>query len=243
MKIIMLSCLILLALNSFSQESTAGLRSEFSQISKYTYGRQSGFEALQSFSSKDVKGSQFYFPAWSAGALITAANETMAGDYLFLFDKVRQVLFMKPKDSAVVLEADKDKIKGFRLNQNGTHMFEKASDYTPDDHTDFYEVLVKNDSGYTLLKQVKTKFVKFDAGNMANMAKIRDGETADEFQDEVSYYVSYKHGVPQAIKPKDNSIKKVLANEKGKVTTYLDSNADAERNESFLNGLIDSLNQ
>lgn len=243
MKLLILAGTFLLFLNSYAQESTTGLRDEFSQISKYTYGRQSGFEGLQSFSSKQVKGSQFYFPEWTAGALITGTNEPAGKNYLFLYDKVRQLLFLKPKDSAAVMQADKSKILGFSLEHDGTHWFVVASDYNPSDKTNFYEVLVKDDSSYTLLKQVKTNFIKFDPSNSVNMERVRQGDVSDEFQDDITYFVSYKHGLPQAIKPKDNSIKKVLSNEKGKVDNYLNNNTDAERNERFLIGLIDALNQ
>jgi hypothetical protein len=243
MKPWLIASLLLSTLNSFAQESVTGLRNEFSQISKYTYGRQSGFEGLQSFSSKEVKGSQFYFPDWSEGALITDANETAAANYLFLYDKVRQFLFLKPKDSTIVLQADKDKIHGFYLEHDGKHQFEIASRYDPANKTDFYEVLAKKDSGYTLLKLVKTRFIKFDPNNSANITSVREGNMSDEFEDDVSYFISYRHGLPQAIKPKDNSIKKVLKNEKGKVNNYLSNHSDAERNEDFLIGLIATLNE
>src|SRR4051812_42059425 len=107
MKLFLVSGFILLSISIYAQESTVGLRSEFSQISKYTYGRQSGFEGLQSFSSKQVRGSQFYFPAWSDGSLIVDSNQVTASNFQFLYDKVRQELFMKLRDSAVVLQADK----------------------------------------------------------------------------------------------------------------------------------------
>jgi len=238
MKLQLLLFLSLLSLSPFAQETTAGLRSEFAQISKYTYGRQSGFEGLQSFSSREVKGSQFYFPAWTDGSLITASGEIMANNFLFLYDKVRQVLFMKPKDSTIVLRADKDKISGFNLVQNGMHHFEVASGYNPGDKTNFYEVLVKNDSGYTLLKLVKTKFIKFDPSSSSNITKVREGEMYDEFQDDVTYYVSYKHSSPTPIKPTINSIKKVLATEKSKVADFINANSNTEKNEDFLMRLI-----
>src|SRR4051794_21564989 len=104
MKYILLFIIAPISLSTFAQETTVGLRNEFSQISKYTYGKQSGFEGLQSFSSKQVKGSQFYFPSWSGGSLIVDSNEVTASDFLFLYDKVRQELFMKLKDSSVVMQ-------------------------------------------------------------------------------------------------------------------------------------------
>ena len=240
MKYILLFIITPITLSTLAQESTVGLRNEFSQISKYTYGRQSGFEGLQSFSSKQIRGSQFYFPSWSNGSLLVDSNEVTASDFQFLYDKVRQELFMKQKDSTVVLLADKGRIRGFSLVNNGSHNFEVASNYNPADKTNFYEVLVKSDNGYTLLKLVKTKFVKFDP---TDMMKVKAGDTYDEFQDDISYFISYKLKSPQLIKLNDNSIKKVLATEKGKVNSFITDYYNAERNEDFLIRLITSLNQ
>jgi hypothetical protein len=240
MKSILLFNLSLISFSTFAQETTVGLRNEFSQISKYTSGRQSGFEGLQSFSSRQVKGSQFYFPSWSGGSLLVDSNEVTASNFLFLYDKVRQELFMKPKDSTVVMQADKSRILGFSLVSNGTHNFELASNYNPSNKADFYEVLVKSDHGYTLLKLIKTKFVKFDP---TDMVRVKSGDTYDEYQDDISYFISYKHGLPQPVKLKDNSIKKVLAADKSKVDNYLNENSNAERNEDYLTQLITSLNQ
>ncbi len=227
---------------SFAQVSTEGLRDEFSQVSKYGTGNKtsSGYEGLHSFSNANTKGSQFYFPGWLPGSLISPTGETTATDYLYLYDKVRQTLFIKPKASDAVLEVSKDKIGGFTVtNNDSTHHFVHASLYNPENKTDFYEVVLKDDAGYTLLKSVKTKYVKFDP---SDMVKVRNGDMADEFDDDVTYYVSYKDGAPQAIKLKDNSIKKALAQDKNKVNNYLSDNFSAERNESFLVGLIRSLN-
>jgi hypothetical protein len=240
MKSILIFSISLIPLHILAQESSVGLRNEFSQISKYTYGRQSGFEGLQSFSSKQVRGSQFYFPSWSGGSLTVDSNEVTASNYLFLYDKVRQELFMQPKDSAVVLQADKGRIRGFSLVSNGTHNFEVASNYNPDDKTDFFEVLIKNDNSYTLLKLVKTKFVKFDP---TDMMRVKSGDTYDEFQDDISYFVSYKHELPKPVKLNDNSMKKALAADKSKVDSYINENYNSERNESFLVGLVNSLDK
>ncbi len=224
---------------SFAQVTSEGLRDEFSQVSKYTSGNL-GNEGLHNFSNASTKGSQFYFSNWLPGSLITPTNETTATDYLFLYDKVRQILFIKPKSSEAVLEVSKDKIGGFTLiNNDSTHHFVPASKYNPDNKTDIYEVVVKDDAGYTLLKSVKTKYVKFDP---SDMVKVRNGDMSDEFDDEVTYYVSYKDGAPQAIKLKDNSIKKTLTQDKNKVNNYISDNFSAERNEGFLAGLIRSLN-
>ena len=164
----------------------------------------------------------------------------MAADYLFLYDKVRQILFIKPKTSETVLQVSNDKIGGFNLiNNDSTHHFVPASKYNANNQTDFYEVVVKDDAGYTLLKSVKTKYVKFDP---SDMVKVKNGDMSDEFDDEVTYYVSYKNGALQVLKLKDNSIKKTLTQDKGKVNDYIDNNFSTERNEGFLVGLVRSLN-
>lgn len=224
---------------SFAQVTTEGLRDEFSQVSKYTSSNMAN-EGFHNFSNANTKGSQFYFSNWLPGSLITPAGGTTATDYLFLYDKVRQTLFIKSKSSENVLEVSNDKIGGFNLiNNDSVHRFVPAAQYNPSNNTDFYEEMVKNSTGYSLLKSVKTKYIKFDP---SDMVKVRNGDMGDEFDDEVTYYVSYKNGAPQVIKLKDNSIKKVLAQDKDKVNNYINDNYSAERNESFLVGLMRSLN-
>ncbi|GGB18650.1 hypothetical protein GCM10011511_48060 [Puia dinghuensis] len=212
------------------------MRADFADVAKYGT-RQSGFEGLRSHSS-GVKGSQFFYPTWSKGSLITNSNEKLGDKYMYLFDKVRQELFIQVPDSNAVYLVNKSQIHAFTLNTDKPHTFEIASDYIPGRTTDYFEILIKNDK-YSLLKFTKTTLVKFDPHDMM---RVKNGELYDEFVDEYTYYLTLKGGSLQAIPLRAGVIKKVLSAEKSKVNDYFDTNANEELDEKFLVGLIGFLN-
>src|ERR1700738_1136893 len=79
------------------QEITSiGMKDEFNSISKFTTA-QSGFVGIQTYSSGEVRGSQFFYPTWAPGSINTG-YKINSDKYLFLFDKVRQEVFIKVKD-------------------------------------------------------------------------------------------------------------------------------------------------
>ncbi|MDE3144463.1 MAG: hypothetical protein KGL19_09930 [Bacteroidota bacterium] len=240
-KIFLGSCCILCVNLVFSQDISAiGMQNEFNAISKF--GRvQTNGQGFQSYSSGTVNGSQFYYPNWTAGSVITANKALIKNDmYLFLFDKVRQELFIKLKNSDTVLLADKNQIYSFTLNApDKTPFFESGSHFDSNNKDIFYEVLVKNENAYTLLKFVKTSFVK---ASPYDMEKIKAGNNYDEFKDEITYYISYKNGLPQKVDLKEKSIKKVFSNTK-QIQDYFQQNGSAHIDEQFLIKLIQSFNQ
>src|ERR1700722_2618567 len=148
--------LLSLSQKGFSQLENSAMADEFKEVSKFGI-RQTGFEGIQTYNSGIVNGSQFFSPSWSAGTVTTTANETFGKGYSFLFDKVRQELFMKWKDSPVILLADKSQINSFTLHTDKDHCFVASGIYDPSKKGDFFEVLAKSDTGWTLLKQIKTK--------------------------------------------------------------------------------------
>src|SRR5581483_3033389 len=167
-----------LSLNGFSQASTIGMGREFSQLSGLGT-RQTGFEGIQTYSSHNAKGSQFFNDGWSMGSVTTANKETINSGYLFIYDKVRQELFLKPKDSDIVVLADKNQIYGFSIFTDKMHNFRQASLYDPNEKGNFLEVLTESEK-YTLLKLTKTTFEK---ANTNDMEKVRSGNLDDEFVD------------------------------------------------------------
>jgi hypothetical protein len=212
------------------------MRADFAAAAKYG-SRQTGAEGLRTHSS-GVKGSQFYFPSWSKGSLITNSKAELGDKYLYLFDKVRQELFIQVPDSNAIFLMNKSEIHSFILKTDKPHTFEIASDFDPGRTTDFFEILVRNEK-YTLLKSTKTTFVKFDPHDMM---RVKNGDLDDAFVDEYTYYVTLNGGPLQAIPLKAGAIRKVLAAEKAKVTDYFNTNADEEVDEKFLVGLIGFIN-
>ncbi|MBI1780304.1 MAG: hypothetical protein HYR66_02900 [Sphingobacteriales bacterium] len=239
-KIFLSSCSLFFFNLVFSQDvSAVGMQNEFNAISKYGRVQTSG-QGFQSYSSGAIDGSQFYYPNWTAGSVITANKELIKNDkYLFLFDKVRQELFIKLKKSDTVLLADKDQIYSFTLNTaDKISFFEAGSHFDSDKKDIFYEVLVKSKNAYTLLKYVKTTLVKADP---YDMEKIKAGNNHDEFKDEITYYVCYKNGLPEKVYLKEKSIKKIFSNTK-QIQDYFQQNRSSHIDEQFLIQLIQAIN-
>lgn len=216
-----------------------GMKDEFNIISKFTR-TQSGFEGIQTYSSGEVRGSQFFYPTWAPGSINTG-YKISSDKYLFLFDKVRQQVFIKVKDSNLVLLADRNQIISFTLNTDRQHVFVAAANYAPDKKDQFYEVLAINESGYTLLKQVKTKFAKADT---RDMEKMKMGDMSDEFKDEISYFVSYKNGLVQKVDLREKSIKKAYgSSSKNVLEEYFKTHSDASIDEQFLIDFTHAVNK
>jgi hypothetical protein len=235
--IIIISASLLLFSSAYSQVENAEMGADFKEISKFG-SRASGFEGFNTYHSGNVEGSQFYFPNWSAGAVITLTNEKIGKNFLFLYDKVRQELFIKMKDSSTVLLADKTQISSFILNTDGTHTFVPSATYDPSHPGNFFEVLVKSEKGYTLLKFVKTKFVKADE---RDIEKQRLGEVNDSFQDQITYYI-YNNATLQPVALRERNIEKALAPVKDKVSGYFSQHSYQTLDQSLLINLVESLN-
>jgi hypothetical protein len=242
MKKFILSCAIFFngSILIAQDTGTLGMQSEFNHVSKFA-SKQTGFEGVQTYSSKEVKGSQFFYPTWCKGSVTTNQKTNINNSmYVYLFDKVRQELFIKLKDSALVLQGDKSQIYSFTLTTDKNHLFETMSHFDPSQKNGFFEVLVKSDSGYTLLKQVKTTFLKADP---TNMERMKEGENYDEFKDQVKYYISYKDGLPQSINLNEKSIRKAFPSSKtATIQDYFNQHNDDSINEQFVVMLVESLN-
>ena len=115
---------------TMAQDSNAiGMQNELSQMAKFST-RQTGFESIQSYSSNKVIGSQFYFPSWCIGTVTTSNNEVINNPkYQFIFDKVRQLLFIKQKDTSAILLAEMDHISTFTLISDKPHLFENGAQF------------------------------------------------------------------------------------------------------------------
>jgi hypothetical protein len=231
-------CAVASAQIASAQIVSDDMADDFKAISKYG-SRQSGFENLQTYHTGHVEGNQFFNPNWSPGSITTTSNQQFGNNLLFLYDKVRQQLFLKWKDSSVVLLADKNLINTFTLSTDRTHSFVTAAVYDPGNKGNFFEVLVKNDKGYSLFKLTKTKFVKADE---RDMEKQKLGDIYDSFVDEITYYL-VKDNVVKAVALRKNSVLKALPPPfKDKVSTFFNQHSDNSVDESLLIGAIEFLN-
>ena len=223
---------------TYAQVVNDEMAQDFKDVSKFG-SRQSGFEGLQTYHSTNVEGSQFFSPLWTTGTVTTTGNEQFGKNYLFLYDKVRQELFMKWKDSTIVLLADKSQINAFTLNTDRVHSFVTAGVYDPSNKGNFFEVLVKDDKGYSLFKLIKTKFVKADEHR--DIESQATGEIDDAFKDQVSYYL-VRNGAAQAVSLRKRSILKVMTPVKDKISGYFDQHPDTPVDEGFLINAVQYIN-
>ncbi|MGI8952868.1 MAG: hypothetical protein ACR2FN_14940 [Chitinophagaceae bacterium] len=253
---------IFVSVSAFSQIVSASMGEEFKQLAatSTTWGnRETGFGAIQTYSSGEVKGSQFFYPNWAPGSVTTVHNEVISNNYLFIYDKVRQQLFIKektndpalasyqatkgtanfakPKNTDIVVVADKNQISSFTINTDKPHVFIQAAIYDPSLNGNFFEVLVQSPN-YSLFKLVQTTFEKADMGDML---KVKNGDFADEFVDHVTYYI-YHNNKLQKINFKEYSLRKALKDQAQKVDDYLDMHQNQEMNEELLIDLINQIN-
>jgi hypothetical protein len=223
-------------------QTDANISEDFKQLSGEIGKQQSGFENLQSYNS-GTKGSQFFYPGWTEGSVTTNDNKTIdSKDYLYLFDKVRQVLFITSSKTQVntqgnVLTADPDKLKAFTLITDKPHYFIKACVYDSGLKNDFFEVLIESDN-YSLLKLTTSTFQKADEHDMLAM---KNGNFSDEFVDNTTYYIYHNSKITK-VNLTENSLRKALKEEKIKVDTYFNMHQNDEMSEDLLTGLINYLN-
>jgi len=228
----------LLSINStvISQTTTGvSMGKDFGMISNLGKA-QTGFESFQTYSSKDVKGSQFFSYTWCSGSVTTITNTIISKNYLFLYDKVGQNLYIKPKDSTLIVLADKSQISSFTLNTDKEHQFVKATLYNPSSHESFFEVLASGN--YTLLKSLQTIFEK---ANPNDIERARSGDHSDAFVDHYKYFIFYNNSL-QEIKLNENSLRKNIKNNDSKINLFLSSHQDDNINDDFLVSLFKELN-
>jgi len=202
-------------------------------------GRMQTTDAFQSYKTGAVTGTQFYNTTWTEGTVTTTLNETVSS-YLLLYDKVRQELFIRPKDTNLVILADKSQVKAFTLTMDKPHQFVQAGAYNNLLDNNFFEELVPPATGktYALFKLTKTAFEKAD---YADMLKVKNGEVTDAFVDNVTYYL-FHNGTLTKVALKEKSIRKALANEAKKVDAFFTTHNGEDLTESLLVTLVETLN-
>jgi hypothetical protein len=174
--------------------------------------QKSGGGDLGAFStspSGDIKGSQFFLPDWSNGEVVTTRKDVYNENLQFIYDKVRQELFVRKKDSLPVLLTNKDEVQSFSLRDknNRQYNFVNSKSFNDDRPEVFYQVLIYDSSKLSLFKYIKTSFVR---GDPTDMMKQEEGAVYDEFVDKNTFYLIKGMGQMKAIQLKPKSIKKVL---------------------------------
>ena len=230
---IVIACL---ALSQFlqAQNSSVELRGDFADLGKL--GRMQGGESLPTYSSNNVKGTRYLFDNWTAGNVTTIHNETMGDLYLFMFDKQENNLYIKKKDAAQILLADKNMVKSFVIN--GTRSFVHGAQLAGGEKDKFYEKIAGKEDKYVLYKSIKTKFIK---ANRQDAERIKSGDFDDEYKDEINYFIATPGKPLQKLKLSENNIAKALPQEDKKISQFFDTHSSEERDEHLFGLLIEEL--
>jgi hypothetical protein len=209
----------------FAQTATnLSITQEFANV---TNTRGNGTSAMQSYTSAQTDGNQFFLPDWKKGEIISSNNVVFNSGFLFAYDKVRQEVFIRQRDSAVIVMGNKGEIKFFTLSDGGKdYHFANSILYTMVTPEFFYQILAGDSSKLTFLKYTRTTFVKADH---ADMMKQKEGNVYDAFVDNYTYYISKRNGEPKQVQLKTKSLKK----------TFADLNIDIDKYISDHPGLID----
>ncbi len=224
-----------------AQVTNVAMGQEFAELAAHQGYASNGFSAYQNYTSGQINGSQFFLPAWSKGEVVTIHKEVYNEDLQFLYDKVRQEIFIRKKDSALVLLANKDEIVSFSLKdeEGKQYNFVNSKLFTDETPQIFYQVLVYDSTKLSLLKYIKTTLVKAD---YHDMMKVKEGEVDDAFVDKDIYYIIKPDGVLQPVKLKIKSVKKVFSELNIPYQKYMNEHYQSV-NEEYLINMVKELNR
>jgi hypothetical protein len=234
------SALIISSATLSAQVTNVAMGQEFAELAAHQGYASNGFSAYQEYTSGQINGSQFFLPGWSKGEVITIHKEVYNEDLQFLYDKVRQEIFIRKKDSAMILLANKDEITSFSLkdDQGNQYNFVNSKLFMDESPQVFYQVLVYDSTKLSLLKYIKTTMIKAD---YHDMMKVKEGEVNDAFVDKNLYYVVKGDGILQPVELKTKSLKKVFGEMNVPYQDYMKIHYEPV-NEDYLINMVKQLN-
>jgi hypothetical protein len=225
-----------------AQVTNVAMGQEFAELAAHQGYASNGFSAYQSYTSSQINGSQFFLPEWSSGEVITIRQEIYSQDLQFLYDKVRQELFVRKKDSAMILLTNKDEVKSFKLkNDEGEQFIFLNSKYFTGERPEvFYQMLINDSANLTLIKYIKTTLEKADT---RDMMKVREGEINDAFVDKNTYYIVGPKSIQIPVQLKSRSLKNAFAELGINADTYLKDHPQGIIDENYLVMMVKELNR
>ena len=231
---------LILASAGFSQAYQPALTqsNEFNVFLKAGGGGTAAFKT--SLASEDGT-SQFFLPDWESGEVITINNQIFYDGLVFAYDKVRQELFIRKKDSSDILTGNKEEIKSFSLKDGnqGQYHFINSKMYTAKKPEVYYQQLVYDSAKLSLLKLNSCTFVRADP---TDMMKQKQGAAKDAFVDSYSYYIVKGNNEPHPVQLKNKSVKKTLTDLNVSPDAYLNEHP-GQIDEDYLIAMIKKLNQ
>jgi len=232
MKILLLTVAVSLTTLSFAQTSSVSMRETFSEFKKF--GHIQGGESLQNYSDNNIKGSRYFPNTWETGSVTTTNGETMS-NYLVLFDKQNQDVYVKEKDKSEIVLLDKDQLQQFSIDGHNFISGAKISG----EPTAYYEQVAGKDDKVALYKLTTTKFIKADR---QDPERIKAGDFSDEYRDEITYFIKRSNQPLQKIKLTRNNLLKALPEESKEVQSFLNAHANDGIDERVMRDLINNLN-
>jgi len=237
----------LISVHALRAQSSAGAQAVDNSFQEFTHnlsvnGSARAVTTITAFSSKeDTKGSRYLFDHWVNGSAVSTMKDVSVNSQslLFNYDKITHNLFIT-QDKKTVVEVDKNQLQSFTLrSDNGQeYTYERANLINTDQ---FFQPLVKNTDKYTLYKLVKTKFKKAD---YHSDGLTESGNNYDEYLETSEYYIVLPGGKDyKKIDLKKKAVKDALTADASKVNDYFSSHKYDDVNETFLKGLVVSLNQ
>lgn len=186
----------------------------------------------------DVGGNPYFSKDWATGSLTTVDNHIFSEGLVFMYSKVDGRLFFKQTDSSVVMQADPAKISSFTLNTDKPHTFVRTDAFTKEYSGNFYEVLVRDEKKYSLLKLTTAEFQENTTSAASNVMTVTS--SAGSFSDKVKYYIS-KDGQLTQVSLKKKSFQTTIASDKDKAEKYFQEHS-GNFNEDAAIGLITEIN-
>jgi len=197
-----------------------------------------GGSILPAIHTKDAtQGSKTLFKDWVHGYVINSGDSLVQNPgFLLNYDKMAGTLLLT-EDKASMIALYKDKVKSFTLfdmlNQPYTFTIVPAIDKS------HYVQVISSGNNYSIYKLTKTKFI---ASNYSSDGIASVGNNYDEYEDEFTYYVLGKSGVPQKISLKKKSLKEAFNESPDKLNQYFKTN-DGDIDDGYLHDLGDYMNK
>jgi hypothetical protein len=173
-----ITCTLLCFCISYILYAQAKLNSEIYQISTpYPYANDIS-----------LNGKNFYFDSSWVKARILSANNTIinSDSFLFNFDKIDHRLLIT-KDFKKIFEIDRREFKAILFYWHDSAYIFKHINFIND--KDLFEVIISDNSKYSLYKVTRTKIVKAHYGGSSFSAA--SDKASDVYMNEPEYYIFF----------------------------------------------------
>jgi hypothetical protein len=196
--------------------------------------------ALPKYSkSGDVAGNPYFSKDWVPGSFTTKDTQVFGQGLVFMYSKVDGRLFFKNTDSIVIMQADPAKILSFTLITDKPHTFMRGDLFGTEYTGKFYEVLVRDEKKYSLLKLTTAEFEENTTAAASQVMTVTS--SAGSFSDKVKYYIC-KDGKLIQVNLKKKSFESTIAPDKEKAEKYFQEHS-GNFNEDAAIGLISEINE